>query len=596
MPMKLFKFLLFISLLVSLNASARERTPNEIRQEALNVLILKHPQQRRAQTLNFNDMKELKRMDNLSIVGLEDFGFAVISHDDCFDAVLGYSFTALSDTLPCGFEWWLEEMNLVLQQSSESEILSNRVNRTDDHCVSPLMTSRWGQEEPYNNKCFATANEKTRKFATGCIATALSQLLYYYKYPSHGVGSKTYTINYTNWAEITFSSDFENSYYDWNNMLDGYSGEYSDVQADAVATLMYDCAIATNTKFNTNSSSSTTSEMVNALTQYFDYDEGTALYERSNYSNDEWMDMIYNEMDNKRPILYTGKKSSSSSGHAFVLHGYNSEGLVYINWGWDGRYDGYYKIDKLNVNNTNYNSNQSMVLTNCTKTPSDGTEHYVLSINITGRGSVCFNKEILTDYSGSFVFNTGETIVLSFVPQSEYQIKSVFINDVDVTTSIENNSYTITNMSQNVSVAVEFSKKTWYLNIESRGGGYTKYNGEIIRNETKTFPISKGEYIYSYFFKFYPDEGEELVKVLVNNKDVTWSSSISNSYDYITSGQNVSLYVEFSGGSTGFIQHIKNEENVSKFYTLDGQRIEVPRKGVNIVVRSDGTVKKIVVK
>lgn len=124
MPMKLFKFLLFISLLVSLNASARERTPNEIRQEAFNVLISKYPQQRRAQNFNINDMKELKRMDNLSIVGIEDFGFAVISHDDCFDAVLGYSFTALSDTLPCGFEWWLEEMNLVLQQSSETEILT----------------------------------------------------------------------------------------------------------------------------------------------------------------------------------------------------------------------------------------------------------------------------------------------------------------------------------------------------------------------------------------------------------------------------------------------------------------------------------------
>ena len=593
--MKLFKFLFFISLLVSLNASARERTPDEMRQEALNVLISKHPQQRRAQTLNLNDMKELKRMDNLSIVGLEDFGFAVISHDDCFDAVLGYSFTPLTDTLPCGFEWWLEEMNSVLQQSSETGILSNREKRTDDHCVSPLMTSRWGQEEPYNNKCIATAKEKTHTFVTGCIATALAQLLYYYKYPSHGIGSKTYTINYTNWAEITFSSDFENTYYDWDNMLDGYSGDYSEVQADAVATLMYDCAVATNTKFNTDGSSSNANEMVNALTKYFSFDEGTALYERSSYSNDEWMGLIYSELDNKRPILYTGN-NTSTNGHAFVLHGYNSEGLVYINWGWDGRYDGYYNLSMLKVNGTNYNTKQKMILTNCSNTPSDGTEHYVLSINITGRGSVCFNNEILTDYSGSFVFNPGETIVLSFVPQSEYQIKSVFINDVDVTTSIENNCYTLTNMSQNVSVAVEFSKKTWYLNIESRGGGYTKYNGEKIRDETKTFPISKGGMIYSYNFYFYPDEGEKLVKVLVNNIDMTSSSLFSNFCRYITTGQNVSLYVEFSGGSTGFIQNIEDEENISNFYTLDGQRIEQPRKGVNIVKMSDGTVKKIVIK
>ena len=357
--MKLFKFLFFISMLVSLNSPARERTPDEMRQEALNVLISKHPQQRRAQTLFFNDLKELKRMDNLSIVGLEDFGFAVISHDDCFDAVLGYSFTPLTDTLPCGFEWWLETANESMRTLSSTTTRSMKVQRANSYpsSVEPLLTSRWSQNAPYNDKCRVVVKGKTYTCPTGCVATAFAQVLNYYKYPVHGVGSYSYTVPYTTWGDIEYSANFENSTYDWNNMLDDYSQGYTTVQADAVATLMHDCGIAVAMEYGTKSSSAFLGSIETAIKRFFSFNY--AKYsDRYNYSNDEWLDILYDELAHGRPILYDGFKKGSSSGHAFVVDGYDGSGLFHINWGWGGKQDGYFDINVLN----GYSIGQEMVI------------------------------------------------------------------------------------------------------------------------------------------------------------------------------------------------------------------------------------------
>lgn len=356
--MKLFKFLFFISMLVSLNSPARERTPDEMRQEALNVLISKHPQQRRAQTLFFNDLKELKRMDNLSIVGLEDFGFVVISHDDSFDAVIGYSFTPLTDTLPCGFEWWLETANESMRTLSSTTTRSMRVQRANSYpsSVEPLLTSKWSQKAPYNDKCKVVVKGKTYTCPTGCVATAFAQVLNYYKYPVHGVGSYSYTVPYTTWGDIEYSANFENSTYDWNNMLDDYSQGYTTVQADAVATLMHDCGIAVAMEYGTKSSFAFLGSIETAVKRYFSFNY--AKYsDRYNYSNDEWLDILYDELAHGRPILYDGFKKGYSSGHAFVVDGYDGSGLFHINWGWGGKQDGYFDINVLN----GYSIGQEMV-------------------------------------------------------------------------------------------------------------------------------------------------------------------------------------------------------------------------------------------
>ena len=340
--------------------SANDRTLAEMKEAALNVLNSKSPSQHRTSTLDLTDLKELKRMDKLSIIGSEDGGFAVISHDDSFDAILGYSFTSLTDadTLPCGFEWWLEAANESMNNPTTNLRRSVTVRRSNAYpsSVAPLLTTKWNQKVPYNNKCIAHVNGKEYRCLTGCVATAMAQVMYYYKHPERGMGSNSYSVSYSGWGEVEYSANFDNSIYDWDNMLNDYNNGYNSSQADAVAVLMHDCGVAVNMVYGTGSSSASYSDVQTALKRYFSYKYANYM-ERLNYSDEEWLDMMYNELSHGRPLLYEGSKSEWAA-HAFIIHGYNADGLFYVNWGWGGNQDGFFDLNVLN----GYSEYQGMVV------------------------------------------------------------------------------------------------------------------------------------------------------------------------------------------------------------------------------------------
>lgn len=291
--------LLILSLLfiVFPTLKAGDRTEQQMKEAAAKVL---NTNLRRA--AGNHELKEFHSLSKLKIYGYDEGGFAVVTKDDRFEDVIGYSTSKCTEEMPCGFKWWLDAANEAMEnakdQAPAKATRRSAIRRTG---VSALLTSKWGQARPYNNKCKIIIAGEEYPMVTGCVATAMAQVMNYYKYPQKGKGENSYTINYDVGA-YTFYSNFENSYYDWNNMLDDYSAYwYSNTEnqyTDAVSKLMSDCGIAVNMKYNISSSGTYSNLIPIALKDYFSYsfvDNTKNIYYRINYPNsDEWMNMVYN--------------------------------------------------------------------------------------------------------------------------------------------------------------------------------------------------------------------------------------------------------------------------------------------------------------
>lgn len=340
-------------------AFAGTRTKEEMKEAAMSVLMKSSAARGTTKSNLSTDLKEYLTKEKLSIIGSEELGFAVVTSDDRFDEVIGYSTTSFTDSMPCGFKWWLDAVEETME-NTENQVASSRANRVSvTGSVAPLLKTKWDQETPYNNSC----THNGMKLLTGCVATAMAQVMNYYQYPDRGIGSHSYTVNYSDWGTVTYSSNFEEHIYDWGNMLDSYTSGYSDKQASAVALLMRDCGISTNMTYRTYNSTAYTSAIANALKNYFSYSQSTYYLYRPNIDQETWLNKVYTELSNGHPICYAGSPTSAgTTGHAFVLDGYDKTGKVHVNWGWSGSFDGYYSIDALNPGTNNYSYAQEMVV------------------------------------------------------------------------------------------------------------------------------------------------------------------------------------------------------------------------------------------
>lgn len=211
--------------------------------------------------------------------------------------------------------------------------------------IEPLLTCRWGQDAPYNNMC-------PSKYPTGCTATATAQIMYYYRYPEKGTGSISYTS-----GTSTYSTDFSKSTYNWNAMLDKVTNSSSAEAKEAVALLMKDIGYGTQMNYQRSESVGYSYNAGYALSTYFSYDKSVNFALRKMYSDEEWDELIYNELAEGRPIVYSGYSQDGNSGHTFVCDGYK-DGNYHINFGWDGQYDGYFSLDNL----LNYNCRQEALI------------------------------------------------------------------------------------------------------------------------------------------------------------------------------------------------------------------------------------------
>lgn len=271
-------------------------------------------------------------------------GFVIVSADDRANAILGYSDTGTFDyeKLPAEIKSWFAGYADQITYIRNSKITTAAVeNTTLANEVKPLLGNiLWNQDSPYNDMC--PVYDLNSRCATGCVATAMAQVMYYHKWPEQGKGSHTYSPSILGGGTLT--ADFGNTNYAWNDMQPIYDETSSDASRDAVAQLMLHCGIAVDMEYSLSSGATSESVPV-ALFTYFNYDKGVAYRTRTNYGSEEWDNIIRNEIDNGRPIVALGR--SSAGGHAFVFDGYDRNGLIHVNWGWGGMSNGYFRTSAL---------------------------------------------------------------------------------------------------------------------------------------------------------------------------------------------------------------------------------------------------------
>lgn len=287
------------------------------------------------------------------IFNYPDGGFAIIGGNAVAREVLGYSENGSfdEDNIPEGLQDMLlayqEQITAAIEQgiSAGSAMRAKKLTRTD---IAPLIETQWSQNSPYN-WAIPRAESYTSRFVAGCNATAAGQIMYYYRYPEHGTGSHSYQRTYEDIETITFEADFGATTYDWEKIKPTYkSVETTEEEKMAAAILNYHLGVAMDMEYGTGAqggSSSLITAAGKALTQNFGYDKSATLEHRIYYSDEQWEEIIYDELSAGHPILYTGQDINGQGGHAFVCHGYDADlDGYYFNWGWGGKYDGIFPL------------------------------------------------------------------------------------------------------------------------------------------------------------------------------------------------------------------------------------------------------------
>lgn len=290
-------------------------------------------------------------------------GYIIVAADDRAAAqVLGYADEGSLNmaSLPENMAWWLAEYDRQMASMPQTAEAKSSNAAAKYANIAPLVTAKWNQNSPFNSLCPV---KESVQCPSGCVATAMTQIMYYHKWPLNGTGSNAYS-----WNGKTLSADFSKSTYDWSSMTDFYDSESSDASKAAVAQLMYDMGIAVNMEYDSYASGAASVRIPKAMAGYFSYDKNIKFLQRGYYSAAEWNEIVYQELAASRPLYYSGFTDDNVYGHAFVCDGYR-DGYFHINWGWGGISDGYFLLSALNPevqgiggSSSGYNSSQVIVI------------------------------------------------------------------------------------------------------------------------------------------------------------------------------------------------------------------------------------------
>ncbi len=293
-------------------------------------------------------------------------GFVMVSADNIVVPVLGYSFIRhyTTENHPPAFDSmlvnWKEQ--IIYAKKNKLKSLKRNMDEWDRlnvmptqfiknekiMAVEPLLNTTRGQGKYYNQLCPADAAGSDGHCVTGCVATAMAQVMKSHDFPTtgtnnHGYTHPTYGYQYANFGATT---------YNWAGMPNSLSSYNT-----AVATLMYHCGVSVEMDYGPGGSGAGYAH--NAFVNYFRY--GSELIFKSSYSSFVWVDLMMNELNNNRPIPYYGFPQSGW-GHAFVMDGYQGTDHFHFNWGWNGNYDDYFYLNDLTPGISDYTNNQTAII------------------------------------------------------------------------------------------------------------------------------------------------------------------------------------------------------------------------------------------
>lgn len=322
------------------------------------------------QDRSFAHLAEVKTdgQDTLMYIFNAENAFVVISADRRTVPVLAYSDHQPyreADVIPPMRMWLdhyqsqLREMKACTSTAAPYSAVWNRLyagERTrTERSVEPLMRSHWGQGKFYNYYCpkdFAGENDRV---VTGCVATAMAQLIYYFRFPDTGIGSYSY-VDSTYGVQ---SADYGHTTYDYAAMCDNPTSIN-----DAISTLMHHCGVGVDMVYGPNGSGMYNHSAARVLRTFFKYSPQTEYVFRDS-TNLNWDSLIVLHLDKNIPLYYAGWSNPNINGHGFICDGYQMRDSLYyyhFNFGWDGSYDNYFYTNALNLVGTHFNLAQEIIV------------------------------------------------------------------------------------------------------------------------------------------------------------------------------------------------------------------------------------------
>lgn len=451
-----------------------------------------------------NSLAQLYANDAAVIFAPENAeGFVVVSRDDSMRPVLGYSSARFqSDNIPCGMKWWLDAVaaSAQAQRKAPGKNLGGPLKTFTP--IEPMLKTYWAQDDPYNR---LTPIEGEDHALTGCVATCLAQMLYFNRYPE----SATYQglffdgpamlnedeTGYLNLMGIDINStynwdDFQNAYgyYSTNSENLNEDAKFTDEAAENVANLMFDCGAAVFMQYTEDGSGAVLSDSYYALTECFSYPkEAVKYYERLYYTNDEWLEIIRGELSKGTPVIYGGE-SADRSGHAFILHGMNEEGLFYVNWGWRGYCDGYFSLDELHTPNGKFDYMQDMIV---------GARPKALDTDL-------FKSYFIAHQPYEFRYDNKYTnpLILTLSFCYNYSIETFEgVMDIVIKDNADN-TYSYVNFIENFNMGSYYGWRKYEYGVEytfKPGHTYTIYAATKDVREKDYTPIRVDDYGYLYY-------------------------------------------------------------------------------------------------
>lgn len=366
--MKKISFILLLNLLALSFCLAAPRSYQQARQIAL----------QKAASLGISNARAALRGAPSGEVGSEDKayylfdnggdnGFVIVSGDDRLPEVIGYATHGMlsEDNMPVQLKSLLDafekQYEAIADDDAKMEIaIAERkalaeVSLAANITVSPLLGEiAWGQGTPFNDQCPLIGDTHA---VTGCVATAMAQVIRYHQYPSQ---LQADIPGYTTQSSITLPAiSASEGVYEYEKMLPKYvTGSYTEEQGAAVAKLLYHCGCSVMMEYGVSGSGAVTKSAAAALGKYFGYDSSTlAFISREDYTLAQWCGFLDHELTNGRPVLYNGN-SATQGGHAFICDGADGSGFYHINWGWNGGANGYFDISLLNSSEANTTSGE----------------------------------------------------------------------------------------------------------------------------------------------------------------------------------------------------------------------------------------------
>jgi len=313
----------------------------------------------------------IEMRDNKTVIyhfNFKNQGFVSVSADDAAYPILAYDFSnhISNENIAINYADWMNRRADEIAYIRKSNIqaspeIAQEWSRLENpsklvpfsgKSIDPLLHAKWNQDSPYNSMSPIDQFGPGGRAYAGCVAVAMAQIIYYYRYPMHGSGTHSY---YSNYGQL--SADFANATYDYNSM----TNKISLGGNPEIAELLYHCAVGVDMNFSASGSGAWPAKSVTCLIQNFKYQNSLSLLYKKNFTYAQWIAKIVNNIDNKIPLFYAGYSPSGGSGHAFNLDGYQGNDFFHFNWGWGGAFNGYFYLNSLSPGSSNFTSGQQAI-------------------------------------------------------------------------------------------------------------------------------------------------------------------------------------------------------------------------------------------